>query len=380
MDNPPPTGNHRPMSSDATKPRDEVAARWLAFELFDPDGPEADEILEQLAFYESVGVTPEEYAGTAPANLIAEINLRLITPGRRVERSEVESASGLSTQQFDTVCRAAGYDPHGTFTDTDVAAFSGFSAAVDFFTPEELEALVRVMRSLMSHLADALTAIFRIDISIPMDVAGASAGDVARKNFESAQLMRLLPGVLEAFLMNEMASAVVRSDQSRQHLDSSNTATVKMAVGFVDIVGYTPIADRLEPDELGQFILDFERRAADAVAAFGGRVVKLIGDEVMFVVVDPNAAFDIARALVAAFAESEATPRGGVIFGELVARGGDYYGRLVNMASRITDLAVPGEVLTDVATAAAATRQNFDHAGRRTLKGFTDPVELRSLA
>ncbi len=380
MDNASPTGKHLPMSSDQSPTRDEVAARWMALDLFDPDAPNAEETLGVLAFYESVGVRPEEYLGVSPENIVPEINVRLITPGRRVERAVIETASGLLPEQFEFVCRAAGYDPNGTFTETDVAAFSGFSAAVDFFTSQELEALIRVVRSLMSHLADALTAMFRIDVSVPMNAAGASAVEHARKNFESAHLMRLVPGVLEAFLMNEMRSAVVRSDQSRQELDSSDTATVKMSIGFVDIVGYTPIADRLEPDELGQFILDFERRASDAVTASGGRVVKLIGDEVMFVVVDPNAAFDIARALIAAFAESEATPRGGVVFGELVARGGDYYGRLVNMASRVADLAVPGEVLTNVETAAAASQQMFDHAGRRSLKGFADPVDLRSLA
>jgi adenylate cyclase len=184
---------------------------------------------------------------------------------------------------------------------------------------------------------------------------------------------------MQAFLGHELIAATLRSDQSRNATTSTNAATVKLAIGFVDIVGYTPIADAMNPDDLGAFIIDFERKAADAVSDHGGRVVKLIGDEVMFIVVDVDAAFDIARALIAAFGDSEATPRAGVIYGEMVARGGDYYGRVVNLASRVSAQASAGEVLTDAATADAAVAHVFDPAGKRALKGFAEPVELRSL-
>lgn len=372
--------NHRAMPTGEPASPSDTATRWEALGLFDPEAPDAAGTLEVLRFYESVGVVAADYVGVEPAQVIPEINLRTFTTRPSIDRESAQRASGLTTDEFADACRVIGYDARQWFTDTDVAAITGLVLASEMFTPAELEPLIRVLRSLMSQLADALTALYRIDVSVPMDVAGARQIDHARKNYEAAQLLRHVPIVLESFLMHEMTAAVRRSDQSRQQVTSTNTAAVKMAVGFVDIVGYTPLADQLPPDELGQFIVDFERRASEAVTAHGGRIVKLIGDEVMYVVVDPDAAFDIARALIDAFDGSETTPRAGVAYGEMVARGGDYYGRLVNIASRIGDLAIPGEVLTDGETADAAKRTAFVAAGRRMLRGIAEPVELRSLA
>ncbi len=231
----------------------------------------------------------------------------------------------------------------------------------------------------MSHAAEALSALFRIDIGAPLDRAGATPLEHARKNWESAQLLPHAHTAMQAFLVHEIGAAVRRSDQSRDGVTSSSASSVLLSIGFVDIVGYTPLADELEPDELGAFIVEFERRASDAVAAHGGRVVKLIGDEVMFVAVDPDDAFSNAHDLVDRFADDVATPRGGVVRGEMVARGGDYYGRVVNLASRLAAEAVAGEILTDVASADAAVRHRFEMAGRRALRGFAEPVELRSL-
>ncbi len=87
----------------------------------------------------------------------------------------------------------------------------------------------------------------------------------------------------------------------------------------------------------------------------------------------------IARDLTAAFA-SDIEPRGGVCFGDVITRHGDYYGPVVNLASRLADLAIPGEVLVDGATArSAADAFEFREAGRRQLKGFDHPVEVYSL-
>ena len=108
------------------------------------------------------------------------------------------------------------------------------------------------------------------------------------------------------------------------------------------------------------------------------RVVKLIGDEVMFVGLDPDATCRFALTLIDAFREDRVIPRGGIVFGEVLFRHGDYYGPVVNRASRIADLAVPGEVLVDRSVAEVATIAT-ESAGRRVLRGFEDPVEVYSL-
>ena len=73
-------------------------------------------------------------------------------------------------------------------------------------------------------------------------------------------------------------------------------------------------------------------------------------------------------------------PRGGVCFGDVIARHGDYYGKVVNLASRLAELAIPGEVLVDSDTAASASGSiAFRPAGYRLLKGFDNPIEVFSL-
>ncbi len=362
-----------------TTPRGSTADRWQSLGLFDPTADNAGDILDVLEFFDSVGVDPHDFIGTEPSVVVEQINLHILSPGGRVDATTLRSKAGLTERDFLHLCQSAGYDPDGLFTATDIEAFSAFRVASSFFSPEELEHFVRVLRSLMSHVAEAMTAMFRIDISVPLDRAGASLLDYARKNWESAQLMPHALTAMNAFLDHEMIAATRRSDQSRQAVTTGAATTVKLAIGFVDIVGYTPMADVLHPDDLGAFIVDFERKAAGSVSKYGGRVVKLIGDEVMFIVVGPDAAFDIAKALIEAFSESEATPRAGVVYGEMVARGGDYYGRVVNLASRISAQATAGEILTDAETATTAKRHSFDPAGKRALKGFEDAVDLRSL-
>jgi len=112
-------------------------------------------------------------------------------------------------------------------------------------------------------------------------------------------------------------------------------------------------------------------------------VVKHIGDEVMFVALDAATGCAIAEALLHVADAAGIEPRGGVAVGDVISRHGDYYGPVVNLASRLADLAIPGEILVDEATTAAAGGEagpwSFRPAGRRQLKGFERPVEVFAL-
>jgi class 3 adenylate cyclase len=133
--------------------------------------------------------------------------------------------------------------------------------------------------------------------------------------------------------------------------------------------------------DLGVFLRTFEARANDAVTAAGARLVKLIGDEVMFVAPDVDAACKVATALMS---EQETVdgrtvvPRGGVAVGPVLVRGGDYFGDVVTTASRLAGQAAPGELLVTEAFAAAATTLDFTDPTERQLKGFEAPVLVRS--
>jgi adenylate cyclase len=155
----------------------------------------------------------------------------------------------------------------------------------------------------------------------------------------------------------------------------------RMAVGFVDLVGFTPLAQHAGVVELLDLIGRFEGRAFQAAALHGGRVVKHIGDEVMLVALDPASACAIARAITQVADDDGFEPRGGVAFGDVIGRHGDYYGPVVNLAARLADLAIPGEILVDETTAHAVESVEFSFrpAGRRLLKGFDTAIEVFSV-
>lgn len=155
----------------------------------------------------------------------------------------------------------------------------------------------------------------------------------------------------------------------------------KLSIGFVDLVGFTPITAAMGSADLLEFMRQFQRRTYDVVTRSGGRVVKHIGDEIMFTAGDVSGGCEIALALIEAFDDADSLPRGGLAHGMVVARHGDYYGPIVNLAARLTDIAVTGEVLADaaIATMDAGDRFEFEPAGRRQLKGFAAPVTVVSL-
>jgi adenylate cyclase len=152
-----------------------------------------------------------------------------------------------------------------------------------------------------------------------------------------------------------------------------------LSVCFADLVEFTRLGEEIAPEELGSVAGRFEEMASAAVEP-PVRLVKMIGDAAMMVSTEPAAMLDVALRLIeAADAEGDEFPflRAGLAFGPALAQSGDYYGRSVNLASRITSVARPGSVLVD-----AATKEQVDgafaysYAGERRLKGIDNRVKL----
>ncbi|MGZ4263589.1 MAG: adenylate/guanylate cyclase domain-containing protein [Solirubrobacteraceae bacterium] len=150
-----------------------------------------------------------------------------------------------------------------------------------------------------------------------------------------------------------------------------------MCVGFLDLVGSTALAQRVSTSELGAVLTEFEHTAADVITGSGGRVVKLIGDEVMYVAAEESAALRIALNVIAAESEHHRVPpvRGGVAAGGVLTRNGDVFGPVVNLAARAVKVAAAGEVVAPVALATAAGLE-AEPLGIHQLRGFDDDVEL----
>jgi adenylate cyclase len=149
--------------------------------------------------------------------------------------------------------------------------------------------------------------------------------------------------------------------------------TRTLTVGFADLVGFTRASRRLSPAELTALLEEFQRIAADVVAGCRGRVVKTVGDEVLFLAEEPADGVEIGLGLLERLAEAESLPqlRIGLALGDVVTRFGDVYGEAVNIAARLTAQARPGRMLVDRNLATAlADDPRFELRSRR-------PVHVR---
>jgi adenylate cyclase len=127
------------------------------------------------------------------------------------------------------------------------------------------------------------------------------------------------------------------------------------AVGVADLVGYTEVSEGLDAQGLAALVQEFEAAAVDAVARWGGRVVKSMGDAVLYWAATPSDAAMIALGLAETIGRSTGTPpvRVGMAWGRVLGRFGDVFGPTVNLASRLAEIAEPGQVMIDEAAARA---------------------------
>ncbi|MGX9918340.1 adenylate/guanylate cyclase domain-containing protein [Streptomyces sp. NPDC002248] len=172
-------------------------------------------------------------------------------------------------------------------------------------------------------------------------------------------LMELLLPELEEFLVyvwrRQLAAATGRVVQVS---DDEEMVDRRLAIGFADLVGFTRLTRRMEEEEVGELVEAFETTSADLVAARGGRLVKTLGDEVLFAADDAGVAAEIALRLIETLSGDETMPelRVGIAFGTVATRMGDVFGTTVNLASRLTSIAPRDAVLVDSAFAEELVR------------------------
>ena len=269
--------------------------------------------------------------------------------------------------------------------DKIVIATTG-AEAIKLFGDEDVALrLLRVIGSSIRRIAEASVAAYIAGVEKPLVDADASVLAHAQAQAVAIDGGRRMSQAFPQLFARQLRDVIRRGRASRVFTNDYTTA--RLAVGFVDLVGFTSLAQELTPAGLSGLLDDFEDRSFDTVAEHGGQLVKHIGDEIMFVVLEAEAACDIALSLVDAFRAEDATvtPRGGIAVGDLLTRDGDYYGVEVNLAARLADIAVPQEIFVSADTKRLAEKDDvdalaFEPAGRRALKGFAIPVEVFSLS
>jgi class 3 adenylate cyclase len=370
-------------SGATTGPSDDAIRAWTGAGLYDPADARAGDRLALLTWLDERGITLEQMIdANANGNLTSVAGDSLLRENPLWTLADMAEQLGTSAELLDELRRAGGFPPvdplQRLFTDIDLLQFRAFMDASAFFSRNELLHLTRVIGSSLRRIADASGEMFFLDVEAPLRTGAGTPLDLAKKNLEAMQLLQGAIAVFEPMFRAQLQESLQASRAARRN--SSDLETVPLAIGFVDLSGYTSMAEQISPDRLLRAVLDFEASAYDLVAECGGRVVKLIGDEVMFTTIDAPSACDIALGLLDEVGNVDgARPRGGVAFGNVIAHGGDIYGVSVNRASRMADIAVPDEILVDSEVVARAGGRWFEPAGRRQLKGFREPVALWSL-
>jgi class 3 adenylate cyclase len=351
---------------------EELAARGL----YDPHSPDSADRLRLVQGAFDLGATVEEVTRAIKVRenlgpLLLDLAMR--PPGTTEDLSEfagheadpalvrrIWSALGLPDSEHPTIR-----------VTPDAATALRFLTATSTLLGEEVTlGVARVIGSSMARLAETISSAFRVVVELPKLNRGQTYADVAEDYTSTVRDM--LPPFLDA------VDAVFRRhlvDVSYQmwSTDSDQVAvTFERVVCFADLVGSTEALHTLSTRGMADMLRHFEELVWDLVGAAGGRVVKLIGDEAMFVLSDPALACQVGLDLIS---RSEHPVRVGMAYGTVVGLYGDYYGDIVNLAARLVTLAEPSTVVvTDAIRQAADGALIFDGLGPRSVKGFAEPV------
>jgi class 3 adenylate cyclase len=185
---------------------------------------------------------------------------------------------------------------------------------------------------------------------------------------------------LDTLFRHHLESARMHFERT-ESWDVVGEGGIRVAVGFADLCGFTGMTQQMRMDELSLLLTRFEEIASDVVQDHGGRVVKFIGDAVMFVTTDAVSAVAVADDLVAVAQERGLQARAGVTVGTALALDGDYFGPVVNLAARLASVAEAGDILVSEAVVERlGDRREATALGSRPIRGFPQPVPIARLA
>jgi adenylate cyclase len=299
---------------------------------------------------------------------------------------EVAESAGVSLADARRLWRALGFADAGedpAFTDADLDALTLIAKLTgsDILDFETAVKLTRAVGQTVARLADWQVA------TLAEHVESVEAGDDASGSrlFTAFQMAHEVEPAFERLLVyawrRHLAAAVGRVEALGAA--EEELLTMHLTVGFADLVSFTRLSNGLDEDTLGDLVETFESKATDIVAGLGGRVIKTLGDSVLFVTENATAGVETALQIVDTIAVEEQLPdvRVGLASGPVVTRLGDVFGSPVNLAARLTSVARRNRVIIDHDTAVRLPRDKFEVRGLtpRPLHGFgsVEPIAVR---
>jgi adenylate cyclase len=302
-----------------------------------------------------VGATEEEVAAADTVEMLYRLagDMGNRPTGTHMSIRAVAAEAGIPVERAIGFVHAAGLavddvDAPAWYS-SDVEWMRATHGACSLFGDEAVLALLRRAGGAMAQLSAAASSVFRVNLGEHGDLADPML--IIDRNLNTRPLIDLLLDVVDQ-LYRYHSKLSFREDG----VAAGTFAEVRaMSVGFVDLASSTEVGSLLSATELARAMNDFNRASFDLATRRGARIVKTIGDEVMFVAMDAAAVAHSAIDLVEYFSRHEVftAARAGITTGDVLEQDGDCYGPVVNRAARFVQAAPDGTVTADEETVAA---------------------------
>ena len=307
---------------------------------------------------------PGDHAEAAPGEeLPRQIERRLLGRPASMGRREVSEGAGVEPVVARRFWHAMGFqnieDDDAMFTEADLVALKRVARLIgEGEVSEELAlGMTRAFARTSDRLAVWQTQLVAESLTSPFseELEGRDSRSVPEPRIaaDAAELLASICDDIEPLLVyvwrRHLTNAIARMLADADPAVHSDPSAPIRVVGFADLVSFTSFVRRMSERQLARLVQRFELLASDVITEHGGRVIKTVGDEVLFVHTDVAAASAIALDLVDAMTEDELLPpvRVGLAHGRVVSRLGDVFGLTVNKASRITAVTPSGHVYVD---------------------------------
>jgi adenylate cyclase len=278
--------------------------------------------------------------------------------------------------------RALGFPDAGEevrYTEADLQVIATLSRAVEESQLDQAGAvrLARAVGQNIARLADWQVAAIASRAEQVTDVERSKAAQQIGEEVRDA-----LEGVLVHAWRRHLDAALTRLDVDTSLVEDDQSI---VTAGFADLVNFSALSNEMDTNRLGELVEIFEARSGDVVASQEGRMIKTLGDSVLFVHDDAERAVAIAHGLIEVIGQDNRLPdvRIGLATGPVVTRLGDVFGPPVNLAARLTALARRNRIIVDDATLAALRPSSYEthRLTARPLRGFgmVEPVAVRRI-
>ena len=330
---------------------------------------------------------PTEPSAASQDEPAQDLEQHILGEARVYTAVELAAETGVDLEKARRLWRALGFPEHGgatAFTRSDAQALSTLSGLVDsgLIDFDLAVHLTRAVGQTMARLSDWEVSALLTRV---LEMAREESGDTEDRLAIGLRMIEEFSEPFEALLVyvwrRHLAAAVAR--QEALGAREEDVHTTRLTVGFADIVQFTALSNELSEERIGDLVELFEARCADVVASQRGRVIKSIGDSVLFVHQDPIAAYEIAEGVITVIGRDSRMPdvRVGLASGLVVLRLGDVFGPPVNMAARLTGVARRNRVIVDAETASMLPPDQFEtrRLPGRPVRGFgiVEPVAVR---